>query len=620
MRSPKEISFRLRQEIANIALLASSPRRDLHAIAPLTGLPLPNTIGDAVRGTAYADALLQRADNILAGDIPIFGQEIAYGTAIAWQRDPLRSIDPPRKYLRFVPYLDTNAVGDHKWIWELNRHQHLVLLAQAFVISSNDAYADEVLRQLQHWWDDNPFQRGINWTSALEVGFRALSWTWLWHLLGDRMPAEFRRQFLAELYRHGLHLQYNLSSYFSPNTHLLGEAVALHALGRLFPKFPRAAQWRRVGRDIVRAQMQAQVTQDGSHFEQSSYYHVYALDMFLLHAVLEEIPHEYRDRLGRMTNFLASVVNANGDLPFLGDDDGGRLFHPFGERARFARATLATAALLLGRTGFPEAELDMDEIALWWLGPEKCRTPTLSPQEGDKGGAPGFQRKSKVFADSGLVVMQRGEVAALFDAGPLGSWSAGHSHADTLSLVVSRGSEEVLIDPGTYTYMDAEWRDAFRGTAAHNTVRIDGQDQAISAGPFRWTDKPEVHLLDFSTAPDEDRAVAVCRYRGFTHKRTVTFRKGSEFDILDELEGPPGEHLIEQFWHVGAEVQQIAPEVWRIGQVAELILEGGQREPGWRSRVFASKEAAPVVVVRRKSALPNSIRAQVRLNSLVKKY
>jgi hypothetical protein len=613
MRSPKEISFRLRQEVANVVLLSSSPRGDLKAIAPLTGLPLPHAIADAVRGTAYADALLQLADNVLAGSIPIFGQEIAYGTEIAWQRDPLRGIDPPRKYLRFVPYLDPNAVGDHKWIWELNRHQHLALLAQAFVISDNNIYADEVLRQLQHWWSDNLFQRGINWTSALEVGFRALSWTWIWHLLGDRMPAEFRRQFLAELYRHGLHLQYNLSSYFSPNTHLLGEAVALHAIGRLFPEFPRAAQWRTMGRDIVRAQMRAQVRPDGSHFEQSTYYHVYALDMFLLHAVLEEITGEYRDGLARMTDFLASVVNANGDLPFLGDDDGGRLFHPFGERARFACGTLATASLMLDRTMFPATELDIAEVALWWLGPEKCHMPTLSPIVGDRVGT---NRRSRAFTDSGLVVFRRGEVSALFDAGPFGPWGAGHSHADTLSLVVSRGGDEVLIDPGTYTYMDAEWRDAFRGTAAHNTVRIDGQDQAVSAGPFRWTDKPEVQLLDFSTTPDEDRAVAVCRYRGFTHQRTVIFRKGNEFDILDELEGPPGEHLIEQFWHVGAEVQQTTPDVWRIGQAAELMVEGGQCEQGWRSRVFGSKEAASVVVARRRTALPASLRSRVQVSAL----
>ncbi len=603
MRSYKELLFRLRQETANAVIYFIPRQRELRATAPLDLLPSPIAIARTTCSTPYEVDLVRLADQILLGRIPVFGTEIDFGAAVAWRRDPLRDIETSRKYFRFIPYLDRLACGDHKWIWEVNRHQHLVLLAQAFAVTGRTAYFDEVVRQLEHWWTENPFQRGINWTSALEVAFRALSWIWIWHLLGATMSAEFRRRFLAEVYRHGLHLQYNLSTYFSPNTHLLGEAVALHAIGRLFPEFPRSEYRRELGRKIVRDQMTAQVRRDGSHFEQSTYYHVYALDLFLFHAVLEDTTDEYRDGLSRMTDFLASVVQANGDLPLLGDDDGGRVFHPYGERAQVARATLATASLILNKSVFPFSEHDVEEVALWWLGPEKCRIVRL----------PNIHRQSRVFADSGLVVMRRGEVSALFDAGPFGPWSAGHSHADTLSLVVSSGGEEVLIDPGTYTYMDPDWRDAFRGTAAHNTVRIDGRNQAVPGGPFRWMNKPEVRLVHFSSTPEQDCAVAICHYGDFTHKRTVQFLDGNTFNILDELEGPPGEHLIEQFWHVGADVQQVAPEVWRIGQVADLVVEDSQHEQAWRSCVFGSKQASSVVVVRKRIALPATLRAELRL-------
>jgi hypothetical protein len=605
MRSYKELLFRLRQETANAVVYFVPRQRELRATAPLDLLPSPIAIARTTCSTPYEVDLVRLADQILLGRIPVFGTEIDFGAAVAWRRDPLRDIETSRKYFRFIPYLDRLACGDHKWIWEVNRHQHLVLLAQAFAVTGGTAYFDEVVRQLEHWWTENPFQRGINWTSALEVAFRALSWIWIWHLLGATMSSEFRRRFLAELYRHGLHLQYNLSTYFSPNTHLLGEAVALHAIGRLFPEFPRSEYRRELGRKIVRDQMTAQVRRDGSHFEQSTYYHVYALDLFLFHAVLEDITDEYRDGLSRMTDFLASVVQANGDLPLLGDDDGGRVFHPYGERAQVARATLATASLMLNKSVFPFSERDVEKVALWWLGPEKCGVVRL----------PNIHRQSRVFADSGLVVMQRGEISALFDAGPFGPWSAGHSHADTLSLVVSSGGEEVLIDPGTYTYMDPDWRDAFRGTAAHNTVRIDGRNQAVPGGPFRWMNKPEVRLVHFSSTPEQDCAVAICQYGDFTHKRTVQFLDGNTFNILDELEGPPGEHLIEQFWHVGADVQQVAPEVWRIGQVADLVVEDGEHEQAWRSCVFGSKQASSVVVVRKRIALPATLCAQLRLVS-----
>ena len=128
-------------------------------------------------------------------------------------------------------------------------------------------------------------------------------------------------------------------------------------------------------------------------------------------------------------------------------------------------------------------------------------------------------------------------------------------------------------------------------------------------------DKPEVRLIHFSNTPEQDCAVAVCHYGDFTHKRTVQFSTGTEFDILDELDGPPGEHLVEQFWHVGAVVQQTARGEWRIGHAADLSVEDGQREQAWRSRVFGSKEASWVVVVRRRIAFPASLRAQLRLIS-----
>lgn len=594
MRSSREILFRLRQEAANAALSIAPAPQNLRAASPLAALPPPSAIADALRPTAYSAELIAIADQVLAGRVPIFATTIDYGATPAWRRDPLRGTETPKRYFRRIPYLDLGSAGDHKWIWELNRHQHLVLLAQAFVLTGMSAYCEQIFRQLEHWWAENPFQQGINWTSALEVGFRSLSWIWIWHLVGEQMSPPFRQRFLGELYRHGLHLEYNLSVYFSPNTHLLGEAVALHAIGRLFPEFPRAKRWRELGRETVREQMRKQVKADGSHFEQSTYYHVYALDFFLLHALLEDVTDEYRNGLLRMTNFLAAIVNADGVLPLLGDDDGGRLFHPYGERKRFARGTLATASLITGKAAFAYSERDAHEIAMWWLGPEKCREAV----------PPASERKSQAFADSGLVALHRGKISALFDAGPMGRWSAGHSHADALSLVVSVGGDEVLIDPGAYSYLDPEWREVFRGTAAHNTVRIDGRDQATPDGPFRWRDKPEVRLLEFSSTAERDRTVGVCRYGGVTHTRSVVLSEVGGFQITDELQGPPGEHRIGQFWHTGLAVTQKKPGVWRVGNVAELHVEGGECEQGWSSQAFGSKESAPVVVVRRTVTFP----------------
>ena len=305
------------------------------------------------------------------------------------------------------------------------------------------------------------------------------------------MPDALRARFLTALYRHGRYLELNLSVYFSPNTHLLGEAVALHALGVLFPAFPRAARWAETGGRIVEQQMERQVRDDGSHFEQSAYYHVYALDFFLLYRLLAKPPAAYDARLVAMAEYLDALLGVNGTLPLIGDDDGGRLFHPYGERAGFGRATMATCAVLFHRPEWLRDSDDLREQAAWWLGAE-----ALSMRA-----APPAPRVSRFFADGGTAIMASGDVQLVIKAGPFGEGSGGHSHSDVLSLTARVGGREILIDPGTFTYVaDPVERNRFRGSAAHNTVRIDGRDQAVPGGPFRWNDKPSVKVRQWTTA------------------------------------------------------------------------------------------------------------------------
>ena len=603
MRSPREIQFRLRQEAANAFLSLSSPNLKLTADTPLPLLPDPSAVANAVRDSDYACNLVQTAEEILHGRVPIFDQWVNEGPKVSWRRDPKSGIETPAWYFRRIPYLDPAAVGDHKFIWEINRHQYLVLLAQAHVISGRDEFAQFVFSQLEDWWKENPLQRGINWASALEVAFRSLSWIWIWHLLGHKMPAAFRSRFLPELYRHGLHLEYNLSIYFSPNTHLLGEAVAMHALGRLFPKLPRADRWRTLGAGIVREHMGSCVRPDGSYFEQSTYYQVYALDMFAFHAVLEDVLESYREGLSRMAAFLGSIVSDGGQLTFLGDDDGGRFFSPYGPRSRFARGTLAASGVLTGKSFFNYDDGDADEIAMWWLGPERCHGVLSDKRK---------PRVMDVFKDTGIVVFRRGRALALFDAGPFGSGSGGHSHSDTLSVVASVGDRELLIDSGTFSYMDPDWRTIFRGSSAHNTVRIDGHDQGIAGGPFRWAQKPEVKLLEFTSDATRVYAAGICCYQGFTHRRSVEF-SDDVLSVVDQIEGPQGEHDIEQFWHFAIQPRELAPGKWTIGDMAEFAAEGGVVEPSWHSRCFGSKDPAWTVVVRRRSSLPLTLHVRIRM-------
>jgi hypothetical protein len=580
MRTPAEIRFRLRQEVANVALWLAKPTPKLQAFpdSPVAGLPNAATAVSEARGTAWADRLVLEADQVCQGRVPLLGQVIDVGPEPAWRRDWATGIESAPVFFRRIPYLDVGRVGDHKNIWELSRHQHLVLLAQAWVLTGRPHYLDFLFGQLRHWWQENPFQQGINWNSALEVAFRALSWIWIWHLAGDRMEPEFRRQFFTELYRHARHLEYNLSVYFSPNTHLLGEAVALHAIGKLFPSLPGSDRWAKLAHDVVKQQLEIQVRPDGGYFEQSTYYHVYAVDMFVFHHLLEPLPEA---PLRRMAEFLASVVGPDDSLPFLGDDDGGRFFFPFGERRRFARATLTTCSLLFGERYLSGCgEEDRLEQAVWWLSRAKLRSEPKTT----------YARASRAFPDTGLICLRDNDLRLLFDAGPFGPWSGGHSHSDTLGFVLQIGDTELLIDPGTYTYVgDREWRDRFRGSAAHNTIRVDYRDQALPQGPFRWADKPVTQLIHWESTDRQDVAEGRCEYGGIVHRRRVTLSKPDWIvRVEDHLEGH-GEHDVEQFWHLG---DGMTDGPWL--QLDSALQR--REERGWRSDGLGTRrQSGPVI-------------------------
>lgn len=555
MRSPREIAFRLRQELGNLRLWLVPPS--------LGVVPPPPKLTPALerfQDRAPAAEMISLANEILRHRFPIFGGIIETGPEIHWRRDYVHQIDTGTPYFRRVPYLDFALVGDHKYIWELNRHQHLVVLAQAFRLTGRAEYLREAEAQVSHWLAENPPLRGINWTSALEVAFRALSWVWLDALAGASLPDDFRRGFCNSLYLHGCFLERNLSIYFSPNTHLLGEAVALHTLGALYPEFPRSTRWRPLGSDLVEKQMKGQVRDDGSHFEQSSYYHVYALDMFLWHELLAETSAQYKDKLLRMAEYLAGLLGPGETIPLIGDDDGGRLFHPYGNRAAFGRATLAA----YGR-------------------------PTA------------LENRSRLFPDAGTAVMAAADVQIIVKAGGFGPGSAGHSHSDALSFVCRRGADWCLVDSGTYSYLDPEWRVRFRGSAAHNTIRIDGKDQATPVGPFRWAGRPEVRILEWSTTEERDSLDAECRYSGFVHRRRFVFVKPGVLFVLDRVEGPPGEHLVEQFWHAGNE----DTFSWMAFSHRPELIET------WHSEVFGSKYAVPGRVVTYGGSLPIVLAAAV---------
>jgi hypothetical protein len=588
LRSPRELRFRLRQQAANLldyTLPAPAFGGLLHALP----LPDPSVAASSLRRSGHVAHLHDLAESILRHEFPIFDRILSTGAEIDWRRDYRNGVSTPAIWFKRIPFLDFAEAGDHKYVWELNRHHHLVTLAQAWVISRDARLVAEIELQVHGWNQQNPFLRSVNWASALELAFRASSWMWVLHLAGSALSTATHRMMGTILLRHGIAISHNLSTYFAPNTHVLGEAVALHALGIVLGK-PR---WRSLGASIVERELRAQIQADGFHFEQSSYYHLYALDMFLFHYLIAGRPVNFAPVLKRMAHVAAALLGRERRFAFLGDDDGGRFFHPYGEREAFANATLATCAALFPEAQLPARRADLGVQAAWWLGAH-----TVDERH--------VEDSWEHFESCGLSVFRRGPVHVTFDGGPFSRGGAGHSHADTLALTLRIGDAHVLTDPGTFTYVaDRAARDWFRGTGAHSTLRLGSRDQADPVKPFQWENKPEVRSL----AAGPWHVAAECRYRDWTHIRTVDFPPHAPLRVIDAVTGPAGADTIEQIWHSGEPIARLSEHRFALGPA---IIEIDPRlrpeiRDAWRSSVFGSRVPSFVLHCTGSTPLPSPL-------------
>ena len=569
---------------------------------------------------SLAANIIANAERILQHRFDLLGYEnLDYGPEMDWHLDLVHGKRGPSKPAFKIKYLDFAEVGDSKVTWELNRHQHLVTLAKAYCLTGDARYAHEIFSQSQRWRAANPYPNGMNWASSLEVAFRSLSWIWVYFLMqnSEEMTAELRSEWIKLLALSGRHIETYLSTYFSPNTHLLGEGVALFFLGTLFPELPKARRWKERGWEIVLEAARAQVRPDGFYFEQSTYYHVYALDLFLHARVLAarndgQVPAEYDSTLVKMLDALCLLGRA-GVVPSIGDDDGGRLFDPRRNRSQYLLDPLSTGAVLYQRGDFKFMAGSPREETLWLLGSEGLRK-FEELRSCEPSGA------SSALKDSGLYVMADSESGQqlVIDAGPHGPGTAGHGHADALSIHLAGGGETFLMDPGTLEYVGDTSADRvfFRGTAAHNTLRVDERDQAEGVPPFAWRDLPIVNAERWVAG--ETFNLFAGSHDGYrrllspvTHARWVFHRKRHFWLVRDVATGE-GSHQLEVSWRLGPSLAPTSAKDYVFGTGSEslgLITAEGH---GWSqsaqrgiwSPVYGRQERTMVVTFGKFAELP----------------
>jgi uncharacterized heparinase superfamily protein len=501
------------------------------------------------------------AARVLDGRYDLLGYEgLNFSTGerrVDWHSDPVNGRRAPLAFWAAVPFLDQSC-GDHKIIWELNRHQHWLTLGRAFWLTGNRRCRAHVIDELHSWIEDNPPLTGINWASMLELAFRSISWMWTLTFFVDADesatdPTPWTIDLLLALDRQLDHIEHNLSYYFSPNTHLLGEALALYVTARALPVFAASRRREALGRAILCAQIEHQIEPDGGHCERSTHYHRYTLDFYLLALAAARIGHPDLSALPRLEHAVSRLASAarlladdNGRLPHFGDDDGGSAVPIVARAGDDVAGSLAVASVLLDRSDLRVGP--WREEPYWLLShpmfadriDSARQQATTRPTASGALKQTGYYVSRSPFGDH-LVI----------DAGPHGFQNGGHAHADALSLTLTHEGVPLLIDPGTGSYTAQPLvRDRLRSSAAHNTLTLDGRSQSIPAGPFHWQTQANATAHQWQTGDGFDYFEATHdAYLPYIHRRHVLMRPGDLLVVADCVVGT-GPHRLDVHWHI----------------------------------------------------------------------
>lgn len=607
-------------------------------------IPAPDREAWAKRWVRVAQGIdagpyVRAADRIAAGELTVF--EVGCPTTDRvprWNCDPKTGIEAPLTSGKLLNYRDPRLVGEIKYLWEMNRHLHLVTLAQGYALTREPGHLATLKRHLESWFEACPPGRGPNWSSALEAGIRLINWSIAWQLAGSAAApffvgdegASFKRRWLDSVYEHARFIRGYFSQHSSANNHLIGEAAGLYIASVTWPCWPSLRGWRQVAREILEREALLQSSADGVNLEQAVCYQQFVLDFLLLallagRSVGERFSAAYQQRLQAQLVFLASIMDADGNVPMIGDCDDGAVTR-LAQSASYSpyRSLLASGALLFGDAALKSKAGGLDDKTRWLFGSgaEEQFARLGAPREPQ----PPRELPRRAFPVGGYYILgcdfeSPEEIRLVADAGPLGYRGiAAHGHADALAFTLSLGGLEFLIDPGTYAYHGGgEWRAYFRGTAAHNTLRIDGLDQSETGGDFMWVRhaRAACDLWESSAATDifegwHDGYLGLAD--PVLHRRRITLDKRARRVVIEDRLRMSGGHEVELFFHCderctvqrtaeGFALQRGSPtlliDLPRLPG-ASFQLHRGSLKPlcGWVSRRYDHREPSPTIVWR----------------------
>jgi uncharacterized heparinase superfamily protein len=391
-----------------------------------------------------------------------------------------------------------DGIGDVKYVWEANRLQFLHPVAAA--LAQGEADREAVIAILMSWMAANPPYRGVNWVSGIESALRIVSVTLVLAAVDPKALSPDQRIAIRRLVAaHARYLEAFPSLYSSANNHRVAEGLGLFLAGSLAPDLPEAGKWARLGRRILEEEAPRQLLADGVGAEQSPSYQAFTMELLAFAAQFandqgEPLAGVVATRLAAGAEFLTWLMDDDGKVPSIGDDDEGRvLAQPPDREPRYAASVALAVSRLVGADHVAPMAHDThlrDELI--------AGVPTGSPPRAKQG--------ARVFATGGYTcahdTIAGRRCHLVFDHGPLGlAPLAAHGHADALAVWLTIGNQPVFVDAGTYLYFSGrDTRTTLRESPAHNSLSVHGVSHSRANAGFGWSNQANANLLAFEPA------------------------------------------------------------------------------------------------------------------------
>ncbi len=502
------------------------------------------------------------ADDVVAGRFTIGGLTLPLGSEPDWLADP----HPDDKEWR-VEWV--------KFYWGLD-------LAHAFSVSRDARYRDAWRRLVTGFVAQVPPGSDDTEVAARRIQNWIYAWNRFAHQGGcDPLTEPEAQRVVSYLWDEVGAVRDNLTK---ERNHRTLELYALLVAALAFPDHDAGAVLRDFAFEQLHLNLLADVKPDGVHRECSTHYHCIVLRSFLgtlqnARMAARPLPASFTARVELAAEFALHCHRPDGRIPACSDADG---------------ESYADVLLLAGRL------LDRPDLVYAATSGAAGRAPTRLGASFPAGGY--YTQRSGWGVDRPYAH----ERFLIFDCGPIGD--GGHGHYDQLSVEIASGGRPLLIDPGRYTYSEAppNWRRWFKGTAAHNTVTVDGLDQTPYARRKPRGGAASGRLLARGTAPRLDLVAGQCTSPAYeaVHSRAVLFVGTEYWLVADYLEGVR-EHIYELRWHLGPEagrniaIQDGCPGTIAADGVALTVTPGFplRIEDGWFAPRYGVKHSAPVVAM-----------------------